>query len=170
MSFFQIQSNYNIIIIINIMGRSKQTSSQEYAAMLCWVEQAILDQGFRREQAAMNLEQRKEEAELARDKLHFDQTSHSNEMEYRRWQVQAEHDALERRAQTVEAAEDRLSKSASRSTVMQATISALIAQNKTPDEILAYLNMLKQLDNAHKNPLVQSFRIFQLLHQNSCDS
>jgi DNA-binding CsgD family transcriptional regulator len=29
---------------------------------------------------------------------------------------------------------------------MQATISALIAQNKTPDEIQAYLNMLKQLD------------------------
>jgi hypothetical protein len=29
---------------------------------------------------------------------------------------------------------------------MQASISALIAQNKTPDEILAYLNMLKQLD------------------------
>ena len=32
-------------------------------------EQAVLDQGFRPEQAAMNLEQRKEEAELARDKL-----------------------------------------------------------------------------------------------------
>ncbi len=40
-SFFQIQSNYNIIIIINIMGRGKQTSSQEYAAMLCWVEVPI---------------------------------------------------------------------------------------------------------------------------------
>lgn len=89
---------------------------------------------------------RKEEAKLARDKLHFDQTSHNNEMEFRRWQVQSEHNALERRAQTVEAAEDRRSKSASRSSVMQATISALIAQNKTPDEIQAYLNMLKQLD------------------------
>ena len=118
----------------------------------------------------MNLQQKKEEAELVRNKLHFDQTSYGNEMEFRRWQIQAEHDALERGAQTVEAAEDRRSKSASRSTVMQATISALFAHNKTPDEILAYLNMLKQLDNAHKNPLVQSFRIFQLLHQNSCDS
>jgi hypothetical protein len=37
-SFLQIQIYYNIIIIINIMGRSKQISSQEYAAMLCWVE------------------------------------------------------------------------------------------------------------------------------------
>jgi len=105
-----------------------------------------LDQNFRQEQAAMNLEQREEEAELAGDKLHFDQVSHSDEMEFRRWQVQAEHDALERRASAVEAAEDRRAKSASRFTVMQATISALIALNKTPEEIQAYLNMLKKLD------------------------
>ena len=97
-----------------------------------------MDQSFRQEQAAMNLEQRKEEAELARDKLHFDQASHIDEMEFRRWQVQVEQDALERRASAVEAAKDRRAKSASRFTVMQATISALIAQIKTPKEIQAY--------------------------------
>ena len=63
-------------------------------------------------------------------------------MEFRSWRVQANLRAAERRAKAAEEAEDRRTKRS----MMNAVVTALIAQNKTPDEIRLYLIMLKEMD------------------------
>lgn len=103
----------------------------------------ILVQQNRGEKAALDIKYaKKHHANTGLLQLNLD--NRADIMEFRRWRIEAYLEAEERRAKAAEEAEDRRTKRLMRNSV----VTALIAQNKTPDEIRLYLTMLKEMDQS----------------------
>lgn len=92
----------------------------------------ILVQQNRGEKAALDIKYaKKHHANTGLFQLNLDNPA--DIMEFRRWRIEANLEAEERRTKRL---------------MRNSVVTALIAQNKTPDEIRLYLTMLKEMDQS----------------------